>query len=82
MKIKFGHFINIFPLEKLLPDLDECDINAIVSNCDYTIEADQIAESHNMHCCKVNIADAIVFYRMGYEAAQERINMILKPERG
>jgi hypothetical protein len=69
---------NKYPLEKLLPDLDEKDIQDIVNNHGYTIEADEITKKHGMTNF-VNTADAMVFYAMGYEAAQKRIKEILEP---
>lgn len=68
---------NLFPLEPLLPDLDEGTVQDIVINCDYTDEADQICEMDKIDN-KVNIADATVFYIMGYEAARDVINKKLR----
>lgn len=68
---------NLFPLEPLLPDLNDNAVQDIVNNCDYTDEADRICDIDGIDN-KVNIADAIVFYIMGYEAAREEINKKLK----
>lgn len=70
-------FENNYPLEDILPDLKEEDAQYIVNNCDYTYEANQICEKDDIDN-KVNTADAMVFYMMGYEAAQHRINKVLK----
>lgn len=78
--MKGEKFINEYPFEDLLPELDEKQILGIVKNCEYTIEADRvtIADKYGK-IMKVNITDAKVFYRMGYEAAKQRIESILKP---
>lgn len=70
-----------YPYEKLLPELDESEIEEIVSNCDYTFVANQIAinDYPNDPMTKVNTADAVVFYMMGYNAAKKRIDEILEP---
>ena len=73
------YYKNEFPLEQLLPDLDEKEVQKIVKNCSYRIEADMIAQDMAIEGTMVNQADAVVFYKMGYEAAQERLNLILKP---
>lgn len=71
-------YLNLFPLEPLLPDLNEKEVQDIVNNCDYTYEADKICEADGIDN-KVNIADATVFYIMGYEAARDIIIKKLKP---
>jgi len=49
---------------------DEKDIEAIVKNCAYTEEADKVVEADGFGVeAKVNIADATVFYGMGYHQA-------------
>ena len=78
--MKGEHFINQYPLEELLPTPSEEEIQEIVNNCDYTYEANMICEKDDIDNM-VNIADAIVFYDMGYKAAQDRINRILKPNK-
>jgi hypothetical protein len=71
---------NQFPLEQLLPDLDYDETVKIISESDYTIESDKIAIKDNFpESMRVNQADAIVFYHMGYEAARERIEKVLIP---
>jgi len=71
------YFQNIYPFEALLPDIKEEEIQGIVKDCDYTYEANLICEADNIDN-EVNIPDAIVFYKMGYMAAQERIEKILR----
>jgi precorrin-6B methylase 1 len=70
-------YINEYPLEDLLPELDEKEVGKIVNSCDYNIEASQIAKEMNMP--EVNDADAVVFYTMGYEAAKKVLEKKLKP---
>jgi hypothetical protein len=71
---------NQYPLEDILPELNEKEVEQIVSNCDYRIEADKIVAADNFgEISCVNTADAVVFYKMGYEAAIERIEKVLKP---
>lgn len=69
---------NLYPYEKLLPDLEENAIQEIVESNDYTIEANEIADSMNEQGLEVNIPDAIVFFRLGYEYARNEINKKLK----
>lgn len=70
-----------FPLEDILPPLNEKEVKEIVTECDYTQEADTIAANDfpGEPKYKVNRADAAVFYQMGYDAARERIDKILEP---
>lgn len=70
-----------FPLEQVLPDLQELEVQEIVKNCDYTIEGNIVTQNTfpDNPELKINQADAVVFYKMGYEAAQERVKEILKP---
>lgn len=69
-----------FQLEPLLPDLEEKEVQEIVRTCNCVFECDKIVKADDFPETKrVNQADAVVFYQMGYEAAQERINKILKP---
>lgn len=77
--MKGEYFKNEFPLEHLLPEVTEEESKEIVMNCSYTIECNLIADADDMPECKVNDVDASVFYRMGWEAAQQRLNKILKP---
>lgn len=72
------HYQNLFPLEPLLPDLDEMEVQVLVMTCDYTIEADEIAEEDEIPNGGVNTADATVFYMMGYERAQKELEKKLK----
>jgi hypothetical protein len=74
-------FKNEYPLEDILPDLNKSEVQDYVNNCDYTIDCNIIARSDfpDNPMAKVNTADAIEFYKMGYKAAQERINKVLKP---
>lgn len=72
-------YINKFPLEPLLPELDEKEVQVTVMTCDYTVEADDICEK-DTHANFVNIADATVFYIMGYNEAMRIIGNKLKPE--
>jgi len=78
---KSEYYQNKFPLEDILPEIDEKSVNDIVNNCDYTFEADRIAiaDFPDIPQAKVNTADAIVFYQMGYEDAKNRIEKALKP---
>jgi len=68
---------NEYPLEDLLPELDEKEVMQIVSTCDYNIEASQIAKS--MELPEVNDEDARYFFTMGYEYAKEEVERKLKP---
>jgi hypothetical protein len=77
---KAEKYTNKFPYEDLLPAIDEKEIQGIVNNCDYTIEANIIAEADDMIDAEVNTADAIVFFQMGYEAAKERLEEVLVPQ--
>jgi hypothetical protein len=72
-------YINKYPLEPLLPELDEKEVNKTVKECDYTFEANQICDVDKIDN-RVNIADAEVFYTMGYNEAMRIINFKLKPE--
>lgn len=72
------YFKNKFPLEPLLPELQESEIYDIVKASDYTIEADDICE-HDKIDNKVNIPDAVVFYNMGYDRARKEIAKKLEP---
>ncbi|NMB83286.1 MAG: hypothetical protein GYA14_15870 [Ignavibacteria bacterium] len=71
-------YLNLYPLEPLLPEIDESEVQKTVQDCDYTYEADKICE-HDKIDNKVNIADATVFYMMGYEHARELIDRKLRP---
>lgn len=71
-------YISKYPLEKLLPSLDEKFIKEQVKNCDYTIEADNICQADKIDN-KVNIADATVFFQMGYQYAANEIERKLEP---
>lgn len=74
------YYQNQFPCEKLLPALDEREVESIVKECDYTHEANLIAEdTFGNSDNNVNTADATTFYIMGYNAAVERLNKVLKP---
>jgi hypothetical protein len=71
---------NEYPLESILPELDYDEVTNIIAECDYTIESDRIAVNDNFpESMKVNQADAIVFYHMGYEAARRRLERVLIP---
>ncbi len=80
MKIS-EYYKNKFPLEQLFPDPNETEVQDIINNCDYTIEANRIARTDfpDDPACQINTADAAVFYIMGYEAAKERIESVLEP---
>lgn len=74
------YYENLFPLEKLLPDLEERAVEVIVMECNYVFECDRIVKANDFpETMKVNQADAVVFYKMGYEAAQDEIKRKLKP---
>ena len=75
------YYKNKFPFEPLLPDLNETEVQDIINNCDYTIEANRIAGTDfpDDPACQINTADAAVFYIMGYEAAKERTGLVLEP---
>ena len=74
------YYQNQFPCEKLLTALDEREVESIVKECDYTHEANLISENtFGDSNYNVNIADATTFYMMGYNAAVERLNKVLKP---
>ena len=74
---KLGLTTNGLHLEKLLPELDEREVEIIIECCNYVFEVARISEADNLNY-EVNEADALVFYMMGYEAAQKRINEVLK----
>jgi hypothetical protein len=73
-------YTNRFPLEPLLPILDEKEVQTIVNDCDYTFESNRICEADKIDN-KVNTADAVVFYQMGYEAARKVIESKLEPSK-
>ena len=75
---KAEYYINLFPLEDLLPKLDETEVQEIVRDCDYTFEANKICQLQGFDN-KVNSLDAMVFYEMGYQAAYEVVKKKLKP---
>ena len=67
MELKKSEFYkNRFPLEDLIPVIDEAEVQDIVVNCDYTFEANRICDADKSDN-KVNTADAAVFFQMGYE---------------
>jgi hypothetical protein len=72
------YYQNRFPYENMLPELNEKDVNIIVRDCDYTWESNRICEADKIDN-KVNTADAVVFYTMGYEAAVKEIESRLIP---
>lgn len=67
-----------FPLEKLLPPLDEKFVQETVNDCDYTWEANKICVADKIDN-KVNTADAAVFFEMGYNYAVAEIERKLEP---
>ena len=74
------YYQNLFPCEKILPPLDEKEVEQIVKECDYTHEANLISEdTFGNSDYNVNTADATTFYMMGYNAAIERLSKVLKP---
>ena len=75
---KAEYYINLFPLEDLLPKLDETEVQEIVRDCDYTFEANKICQLQGFDN-NVNSLDAMVFYEMGYQAAYEVVKKKLKP---
>lgn len=75
---KSEYYQNLYPYEDILPELDEKEISDCVSDCDYTIEANKICEADKIDN-KVNIADAIVFFQMGYKEAKDRVCKCLIP---
>ena len=74
---KSEFYQNLFPLEDLLPKLQQSEIYEIIRSCDYNIEASQIAKS--MGLPEVNESDAFVFFQMGYQKAFEDLNKKLIP---
>jgi hypothetical protein len=77
MKV-YEYYRNEFPLENPFKLLDENEVQEIINNCDYTIECDKIsAINFPEHPeFKINTADAIVFYMMGYNSAIEKFKKI------
>ena len=76
---KSEHYENNFPLEHLLPELGDEDVEFIINNYDYIIESNRIAESDGMSESKVNTADAAAFFKFGYDHAQDIVERKLKP---
>lgn len=66
-------YTNRFPLEPLLPCLDEKEVQEFVNNCEYTFECNKIADIHGSIEQRINTADAVEFYKLGYEAARKVI---------
>lgn len=76
---KSEYYKNNYPLEDLLEDLNDSELNIIVRDCEYTIECDKIAVDMDADC--VNTSDAVVFYKMGYEHAKSIIEKKLSPHK-
>ncbi len=77
-KIKRAEFYsNKFPLEDLLPELSHEFIRDFVKYSEYTLENDKLARHEDMPL--LNQEDAYQFYKMGYEAAKNRIGSVLEP---
>ena len=74
------YYQNKFPLENIIPTISEKEIQDIVNNCDYTIEADSITDNDHLgDQFYVNTADAAVFFEMGYQKAIDEIEKRLIP---
>ena len=80
--MKCEKFINQFPLEEILPEISQREINELVKNSSYVKDVKRICKGFKEKSLRnytVNLSDAATFFEMGYNAAVERINKVLKP---